>query len=102
MTVLLAIGTASAQKPEELNFTSSIGELRDISRGLPDYLIAETKKSLSNRPQISSWEALNARRDLLRRAIIQNVGGLPEKTPLNAKTVGTIERGLLSNRKGHF
>jgi cephalosporin-C deacetylase-like acetyl esterase len=89
---VLFVSAVFAQTPEELNFTAAIGELREISRALPKYFIAEAKTHLATRRRIDSIAALNARRDQVRRQILQNVGGLPERTPLNAKVVGVLER----------
>jgi cephalosporin-C deacetylase-like acetyl esterase len=89
---LVLVCTVSAQTPEELNFTAAIGELREISRALPKYFLADAKTHLAKRPRIDSIDALNTRGEQLRRQIIQNIGGFPESTPLNAKVVGVVER----------
>ena len=93
---LVFLGAVYAQTSDELNFTSAIGELREISGALPKYFIADAKTHLASRPRIVSrivtMDALNARGDQLRRQIIQNVGGFPERTPLNATVVGVVER----------
>ncbi len=89
---LLLLGVAAAQTPEDLTFTGGIGELREISRALPKYFIADAKTHLATRPRITSMDALNARRDQVRQQIIQNVGGFPERTPLNARVTGVVER----------
>ncbi len=89
---LFVLGVVSAQTREELNFTSAIGELRDISRALPNYFIADAKTHLASRPRIVSMDALNARGEEVRRQIIRNVGGFPERTPLNVQVVGVVER----------
>ena len=89
---VLLVSAVFAQTPEELNFTAAIGELREISRALPKYFIADAKTHLATRRRIDSIDALNARRDQVRRQILQNIGGLPERTPLNARVVGELER----------
>ena len=86
------VSAVLGQTPEELNFTAAIGELRELSRALPEYFIADAKTHLRTRQRIDSMAALNARRDQVRRQILENVGGFPERTPLNAKVVGVLER----------
>lgn len=89
---LASLAIASAQTPEELNFTGAIGELRDISRTLPNYLTAEARKYLSKRPQLTNIADVKARGAQVRQQMLKNIGGLPERTPLNAKVVGSIDR----------
>ena len=86
------LGAASAQPRNDLDFTAAIGELREISRSLPNYFIAEARAHLATRPRITSMDALNERGFQIRRQIIGNVGGFPERTPLNAKVTGVVER----------
>src|SRR4051794_37045322 len=92
LAALLLVGVASAQPKDDLNFTSAIGELRDISRELPEYFTAQTRMYVANRPKIATLSALRARGEELRAKMLRNLGGLPERTPLNAKVVGTLER----------
>ena len=92
LACFLLLGAASAQTSDELNFTSAIGELREISRALPQYFIADARTHLATRPRIASMDALKARQDQVRRQMIRNIGGFPERTPLNAKVVGVVER----------
>ena len=92
LTGLVFLRVVCGQTPDELNFTSAIGELREITGALPKYFIADAKTHLASRPRIVSMDALNARGDQLRRQIIRNVGGFPERTPLNARVVGVVER----------
>jgi cephalosporin-C deacetylase-like acetyl esterase len=42
---------------------------------------------------ISTLDAVAARRKLVRANILESIGGLPERTPLNPRIVGTIDRG---------
>ena len=62
---------------------------------LPEYtqheaqlLIDARKRSLD----VSTPEALARRRAYVRENILREIGGLPERTPLNARTVATLQR----------
>ncbi len=92
LMALLLLHPLAAQTPEELNFTSAIGELRDMRQQLPAWLRSEAAKYLANRPRLANEAAVKARGAEFRRQLLANIGGLPERTPLNAKTVGVIER----------
>src|SRR5438876_8268453 len=92
LLTLLLLHPMAAQTPEELNFTSAIGELRDMPQRLPAWLRSEAAKYLAKRPRFENAAEVMARGDAFRRQIIANIGGFPERTPLNAKTVGVIER----------
>lgn len=92
LITLLLLRPLASQPAEELNFTKSIGELRDLSKQLPAWLRDEAEKHLAKRPRLENLAAVQARGREFRRQLIANIGGLPEKTPLNAKTVGVIER----------
>src|SRR6185436_10544577 len=89
---LLLLRPLAAQTAEELNFTKAIGELRDMPQRLPAWLRSEAEKYLANRPRLENAAAVKARGTEFRRQILANIGGLPERTPLNARTVGVIER----------
>jgi cephalosporin-C deacetylase-like acetyl esterase len=92
LSAFLLAGVIFAQPANELNFTASVPELRELSRALPQYMTVEARKSLAKRTQISSRDDLKARAERVRRQMLVNIGGLPESTPLNARTVGLIER----------
>jgi len=83
---------ASAQ---ELDFLNGLDEYENIRRMLPDYmqrrgeaLVQERKRTLVLRTK----EDLDRRRQFVREQILKAIGGLPERTPLNARTVATLER----------
>ena len=59
---------------------------------LPAWLRSEAEKYLAKRPRLENATAVKARGSEFRRQLLANIGGLPERTPLNAKTVGVIER----------
>ena len=89
---LLILSPMAAQTVDELNFTAAIGELRDMPQRLPAWLRSEAEKHLARRPRLENADAVKARGGEFRRQLLLNLGGLPERTPLNAKTVGVIER----------
>ncbi|HZU25969.1 MAG TPA: acetylxylan esterase [Bryobacteraceae bacterium] len=86
-----------AQEPaaEQLDFLHGLDEYENIHRMLPDYmqqrgeaLVRARKQSLA----ITTPEALAARRQFVREHILEAIGGLPQRTPLNARTVATLQR----------
>jgi cephalosporin-C deacetylase-like acetyl esterase len=89
---ILLLRPLASQPAEELNFTKNIGELRDLPKQLPAWLRNEAEKHLANRPKLTNLAAVQARGREFRKQLLANIGGLPERTPLNARTVGVIER----------
>ncbi len=69
---------------------------RDYSRCLPDYLrdLAERAYQSRNRAiaLLTTPAAIKERQKWVTETFWTLVGGMPERTPLNAKTVGTFER----------
>ncbi len=69
---------------------------RDYSRCLPDYLrdLAERAYQSRNRAiaLLTTPAAIEERQKWVTETFWTLVGGMPERTPLNAKTVGTFER----------
>ena len=92
LLTLLMLRPLGAQTAEELNFTKAIGELHDMPQRLPAWLRSEAGKYLAKRPRFDDAAAVKARGAGFRRQLIANIGGLPARTPLNAKVVGVIER----------
>ena len=92
-TFLLLAALAPAQPPSELDFTAAIGELRDLPQATTQSLIAEGNRYLANRPTFASPAQFQARAAQVRQQILASIGGLPAKTPLNARTVATLDRG---------
>jgi len=93
LLLLLLPFVLAAQPAAELDFTGPIGDLRDLPQETTQLLIAEANRHLAVRPVINTPAALQARAAQVRRQILQNIGGLPAKTPLNARTVSTLQRG---------
>jgi dienelactone hydrolase len=69
---------------------------RDYSRCLPDYLRHEAERAYELRRReigkLTSAAAIRERQRWVTRTFWTLVGGMPERTPLNARTVGSFER----------
>ena len=99
ITVMLACSlalSAVAQQSDPLNFASGLEQFHDIHSILPNYvkgigfqMIAERKSKVEH---LSTLDDLKKRGDLLRERMMADLGGFPEKTPLNARVVGVVER----------
>ncbi|MGH9939176.1 MAG: alpha/beta hydrolase family protein, partial [Blastocatellia bacterium] len=79
--------------PEDLNVLTGVANPRRV---LPDSLNKIALQLLAEREQrvaqISSREEIVRRQRFIREKILQAIGGLPERTPLNAKVTGTLKR----------
>ena len=89
---LIGAGLLTAQTNEELNFTAAIGELKDLPGAAYAALMREANEHLARRPKLDTLAAVKERGAAVRRQMLANIGGLPEKTPLRARVVGAIER----------
>ena len=94
--VCLFVLSTAAQQSEELNFASGLEQFRDLRRTLPSYLnnigfrmLAERKAQME---RLSTIEDVNKRRDYLRQRMLDDLGGFPERTSLNPRVVGVLER----------
>lgn len=69
---------------------------RQYSRCLPDYLRRLVARAVDLRERelakLTSAEAIHARQRQVREIFWKLVGGMPERTPLNARTVGSFDR----------
>ena len=81
----------------DLDFLDSIGEFHNVRKMLPERLSFEVNQRLAARAKIvagmSTLEDVAARRKLVRETLLASIGGLPERTPLNARVTGVIDRG---------
>lgn len=96
---LLGVGneTAWAQRASETDFLSGIEDFRNLKAMLPEYVNAQAKALLAERARkiqgFTSPQQVAERKAYIRARIMQTLGGaFPERTPLNARTVGTIQR----------
>ena len=93
---LVALPTLLISQPSnELNFLTNHVDGREIKEMLPRYLKAKAFRLLDERRNtvsaISSAQNLEARRKMIRERLARELGGLPERTPLNARTVATLD-----------
>lgn len=69
---------------------------RDYSRCLPDYIRMQAERAYRLRnaeiAKLTTPEAIRERQRWVRRTFWKLAGGMPERTPLNARTVGSFER----------
>ena len=69
---------------------------RDYSRCFPDYLRAQAERAYRLRnsaiAKLTTESAIRERQHWVTRTFWDLNGGMPERTPLNARTVGSFER----------
>ena len=79
-----------------LSVTSGFDEFSEIRQMLPKYLKGIGYEKLAARKRqaerITTMEEVSRRRAHLREVMLRDLGGFPERTPLNAQTVGVIDR----------
>jgi cephalosporin-C deacetylase-like acetyl esterase len=97
LTLVALAGCASAQErsSEDLDFLHGLDEYENIRRMLPDYMQRKGKALVEGRKRtlaITTPDDLARRRQFVREHMLQAIGGLPERTPLNPRTVATLER----------
>ncbi len=86
---------AQHSEADDLDFLHGLSEYEQIRRMLPDYMEREAQTLISGRQHsldVSTPEALARRRAYVRERILHEIGGLPDRTPLNAHTVDTLQR----------
>src|SRR6476659_6535618 len=87
---------AAAQESDDLNFASGLKQFQDIRRMLPSYLNNIGLQMLSQRQRqierLATIEDVSRRRAYLRQRMLNDLGGFPERTPLNARVVGVLQR----------
>jgi cephalosporin-C deacetylase-like acetyl esterase len=90
-----ADSVAQSSSSEDLDFLHGLDEYENIRRMLPNYMEQKAQALVESRKhslQLSTSEALGQRRRFVRERILHAIGGLPERTPLEARIVGTLER----------
>ena len=94
---VLSARSLPAQSSNELNFASSLEDYRNLRRMLPDHVHRLAKDLLELRARkIASFarpEDIAARRAYVRERMTRGLGGFPERTPLDARVVGKLDRG---------
>src|SRR5262245_42963578 len=113
LLILLTAAPALAQRADEWNFLSDPSVFRDVHGMLPAYLKDKAFALIDRRQQaiarISTMDDLKARQQFWRERMWSYLGGRPERTPLNARVVGTLDRGdhriekiILESRPGFY
>ncbi len=96
LAVLFGALAAPAAAQNQLDFLEGLEEHRNLRGALRTYLQARAEETLAARARtvdsLSTEAAVAERRAYIRRRMIEAVGGLPERTPLNARVVGKLER----------
>jgi hypothetical protein len=87
---------AVAQESEDLNFASALEQFQNIHGMLPSYLtniglgmLAERQRQVE---RLVTIEDVSRRGAYLRERMLDDLGGFPERTPLNARVVGVLQR----------
>ena len=82
---------AVAQESEDLNFASGLEQLQHIHGMLPSYLtniglgmLAERQRQIE---RLVTIEDVSRRGAYLKQRMLDDLGGFPERTPLNARVV---------------
>ena len=86
---------AQHSEGDELDFLHGLSEYEQIRHMLPEYMGREAQSLIRERQRslnVSTPEALARRRSYVREHILHAIGGLPDRTPLNARTVATLQR----------
>ncbi len=94
--VFLLPPSLPAQTSGRLDFLTGLPDFAAIRSMLPEYLNRIAMSQLQERQQeiagISSSDDVRKRKAYLRERMVRDLGGFPERTPLNARTVGVLER----------
>lgn len=94
---LLLAGPVLCQDSTQWDFLSTASIYPDVHNMLPAYLKAHAETLLAQRQQavtnISSLQDLKSRQQNWRERMWSDLGGQPERTPLNARTVGVVDQG---------
>jgi cephalosporin-C deacetylase-like acetyl esterase len=95
LALLFAV-PAAGQESDALNFASGLEQFQDIRRMLPSYLNNIGLQMLTQRQRqierLATIEDVSRRRAYLRQQMLNDLGGFPERTPLNARVVGVLQR----------
>jgi cephalosporin-C deacetylase-like acetyl esterase len=83
LAMALAVAVSAAAQTPKLDFLSNEVDGRALREMLPAYLKGEVRRHRTATP---------AAKEEFRARFIQGLGGLPERTPLQARVVGSLER----------
>src|SRR5690242_19463107 len=99
VAVLLALVSSARaqQRRDDWNFLISESVFEKPHEMLSAYLQTRAEKLLEQRrhaiQQIKTRDDLKKRQEYWRERMWADLGGQPERTPLNARTVGVLDRG---------
>ncbi|MGI8782192.1 MAG: alpha/beta hydrolase [Acidobacteriota bacterium] len=92
----LVVGPVAAQQSEELDFISTLEDFRNARGTLPAYVNRIARGLLEDRERtvagLTTPQQIAERKTYIRERMLAALGGLPARTPLNARTVGVLER----------
>ena len=96
VAVCALAGSLRAQSPESLDFLADLPDFEHAREMLPSHLnglamalLEERKRTVS---QITTASDVARRKAYVRERMLSALGGFPERTPLNARVVGTLDR----------
>lgn len=96
MILVCAAAEAAAQQPSPLDFLTGLTEYRQVRTMLGRHVNAHAVRLLEERRravgELRGAAEIEARKAYIRERFLATLGELPERTPLNARLVGTIER----------
>src|SRR5690349_4942137 len=94
--ILLTVMPFRAQPGDDLNFLAGLDEFERVREMLPSYLKQHAMKLLERREkqisQMATLDDLARRKAYVREVMLRDLGGLPERAPLNARVTGTLDR----------
>lgn len=96
LSAAAALSSARATAQEQLDFLTDLSEHGDLKDRLPQYLKRLAHERLAERKRevlaMRTPADVARRKAYIRQTMEEAVGGFPERTPLNPKTVGVIEK----------
>ena len=96
LLLLLLVCPLRAQTHGNLNFLTDLSDFQNLRRMLPEFLNSQARALLQQRQasinRISSDQDLKARKAYIRERMFKALGEFPDKTPLNAQSVGILDR----------
>ncbi len=94
--ILAALAAPRLQAQQQLDFLRDLGEYQDIRQMLPGDLKRRAHALLDERKRtvegITTQRQVDERRAYVRKVMTEAVGGFPERTPLNPRVTGVLDR----------